>query len=393
MATVEAGSAPPRKIPTLDTLSEGQIAAIKAIPPHTQVEVVPLDDRKPVSFFFDEDQYRLEMEKIYRRLPVPIGVSPMLPEPGTAVANDSYGVPVLLMRSRDGEVRAFLNACKHKGSKLITEPGVVQKAPRVVCPYHAWAFGLDGKLLAIPRADTFCNIEKNQHNLTELPCREAGGLIWVILDKNARSDFSMVEDDLSADLGALGLPMAHIYGYKTFDLKANWKLVLEPFLEIYHVQRLHAKSIASQFVDNPTITTQMGAHIRSVSGRADFSPELIGAGNIHKYVTQSYRLFPNGILITSPYYISLMIIMPTSVSTTKVDYYMLTQGPPDNPKAEELYKRSYGLILEVFGKEDFWAAEMAQAGLSSGALEEVRYCGLEDKIPLYYQVLDKYLAA
>src|SRR5581483_6710569 len=193
--------------------------------------------------------------------------------------------------------------------------------------------GLDGSLAVVPREETFAGLVRSELGLASLPCKEAGGVIWVVLDREADPDFGTIVPELVADLDSLGIPTAHVYGSKTFDLKANWKLVLEPFMEGYHVQRLHAKTVGPLFADNPSLTTRMGPHIRSVSGKVDFRPEALAPGeNIHKHITSTYRLFPNTVIITSPYYMSLMIIQPTSVSTTRVDYFMLTQGPPDSEK-------------------------------------------------------------
>jgi hypothetical protein len=88
-----------------------------------------------------------------------------------------------------------------------------------------------------------------------------------------------------------------------------------------------------------------------------------------------------------------MFIMPRGVRKSRVDYYMLTRGPADNAKGEEIYQRSYEMILGVFGGEDFRAAEISQVGLDSGALEDVVYSGLEATIPLYYEYLESRLTA
>ena len=105
-----------------------------------------------------------------------------------------------------------------------------------------------------------------------------------------------------------------------------------------------------------------------------------------------YNVFPNCVVVTSPYYISVMFLMPNGVDRTTVDYFMLTRRPPDNPKGAELYRKSYEMIIGVFGGEDFYAAEISHAGLATGAIDEVVYSGLEATIPLFNRVLDSVLA-
>ncbi len=189
------------------------------------------------------------------------------------------------------------------------------------------------------------------------------------------------------------LDRQHVYGRERFELNANWKLVLEPFLEGYHVQRLHARSVGPMFADVPTVTHQMGRNLKQTSGKMNFTPDCldIPGENIHKSVTHAYQLFPNCVVITSPYYISVMFIVPQSADKTVVDYIMLTRAEADNDKAKELYEKSYRMVLGVFGGEDFRAAELSHAGLSTGALDTVVYSGLESTIPLYYRTLESLL--
>lgn len=377
-------------VTTLGELSPGQVAAIRSIPAHDLAPPPPvIDDRRPAAIFTDPARFELEQRRLFRRLPVAVTVSDVLREPGSVIAHDGYGVPILLSRAKDGEVRAFLNACKHKGAKLLDDCERHRQS-RLVCPYHAWTYGLDGKLVGVPREETLKNFDKADFGLTRLPAKEFGGLVWVILDPKAQPDFSLLTPELEADLVGLRLPTAHAYGHKQFDLKANWKAVLEPFLEGYHVQRLHARSIGDMFADVPSVTHDIGLHTRQISGKANFEPQMLDLAdeNIHKTVTHAYQLFPNTVVVTSPYYTSVMIIMPQAAGRSKVDYFMVTPGPPETDKAKEVFERSYDLILKVFGNEDFYAAELSQAGLESGALEEVVYCGLEQAIPRYYEKLE-----
>jgi hypothetical protein len=144
------------------------------------------------------------------------------------------------------------------------------------------------------------------------------------------------------------------------------------------------------FADVPNVYDRFGRHTRQISGKANFTPDLLDGDikNIHDIVTHAYLAFPNTVVVTSPYYISVMIIMPRSATRSIVDYFMLTRTPPDNPKAADLYARSYDLILKVFGTEDFRAAEISQEGLNSGALDDVVYGGLERVIPDFYETLE-----
>jgi phenylpropionate dioxygenase-like ring-hydroxylating dioxygenase large terminal subunit len=382
-----------RFIPTLDTLSASQIDAIRRLPPIGQTPVRTDEARRPVGMFIDPAHHALEQREVFRRVPVPVALSAQLPQPQMFLALDVHGVPVLLSRNAQGQAQSFLNACQHKGSKLV-ERSDAFKGGRVSCPYHAWTYSTDGALVGVPRKEVFPTLRTEERGLARLHCKEAGGFIWVLLDPDAEPDFGLVNDELVADLDALRMGSQHVYGHKTFELAANWKLVIEPFLEPYHIQRLHATTVAAMFADVPNITDRLGDHLRQVSGKANFEPSMLDgmAGeNIHKTITHAYVLFPSTVIITSPYYISVMFIEPRGPAHSTVRYFNLTREAPDNDKAHELFRRSYEMILNVFGNEDFRAACLSQIGLASGALKDVVYGGLETPIPMFYETLDQHL--
>lgn len=392
MSEVAEVSRAARKLTTLADLTPSQIEAIRQIPAEKDAVVVPFGATRPNAIFTGRERFDLEQEKIFRRYPVPVTVSALL-EPGSIVANDSYGFPMLVSRTRDGTIKAFVNACQHKGSKII-EDCAVHKQGRVTCPYHAWTYGIDGKLIGVSRSEAFQGLDKSQRGLVELEAREWGGIVYVQLNRDIPADWSNLSQQVADDFTAIGIPSAHVYGRKSFDLKANWKVVLEPFLEGYHVQRLHAASIGDKFQDAPNIVDMFGPNIRQVSGRIGYVPEMLdedAAANVHKLVTHAYTAFPNCVVVTSQYYTSVMLLMPRGPDRTTVEYFMLTPEAASTPKAEEVFARSYELILSVFGGEDFRAAEISQQGLNAGVPEETVYCGLETNIVRYYEAIEALL--
>jgi len=381
-----------RRVQTLESLSTSQKEAIRKIPPFGSAAPDVMNVRYPASNFTSRDHFEAERDGVLRHMALPIMPSAMLREPGTAMPMDAHGLPLLLVRDRAGVLRVFLNACQHKGAKLL-EGCEARKLGRLTCPYHSWTFGLDGSLLSIARQDAFADIDKADFNLAELSAREFGGIVWVGLDRKRETDFSNLVPELEADLKALEIPDAHLYGHRRFRLNANWKLVLEPFMESYHVPRLHAASIGDLFGDVHRIIDLLGPHQRKTAGKVNYHPDMLDAEgeNIHKIITFAYQLFPTAVLITSPYYTSIMILMPLSERETIVDYYMLTLEEPQTEKAREVSARSLELILKVFGEEDFRAAQISQEGLESGALDFMTYGGMENTIPMFYRQIDALL--
>ncbi|WP_029940126.1 aromatic ring-hydroxylating oxygenase subunit alpha [Sphingomonas astaxanthinifaciens] len=346
--------------------------------------------RLPASLYTDPARFEDEQQSLFARLPLLLGPSAMLPRPREALAHDAYGTPLLVSRDGHGEVHVLANVCRHRGTRLVEAEGLVPAA-RIVCPYHAWAYQPDGALAALPRPECFPGLDKTEQSLRRFPAHESGGLIWFAHDDHA--DFSAVEA-LAPDMEAFGLGHLHLYRRRTHDVPANWKLIVDAFLESYHVQRLHAATIAPFFADGITVADRIGPHQRAAVGRTDY---LTGIdrddwGQLRRAVTYTYHFFPNTILIVSPDYVNLLVCQPQDVGRTLVENIMLIPEPPRTAEEEAHWARSWALLDEgTFGGEDFRAAALGQQGLASGLLDEITLGTLEHGIADFHALIGKAL--
>jgi phenylpropionate dioxygenase-like ring-hydroxylating dioxygenase large terminal subunit len=348
----------------------------------------------PAVTYIDPGRFELERKLVFHRRPVIAGPSVLLPKPGSYAQRELLGVPVLLTRAKEGDVRAFINVCQHRGARLCSAVDATE-ATRIVCPYHAWTYRLDGTLFAIPRQETFPGINKAHHSLRSLPALEAGGFIWVGLDVESSVDFSSAQGEIEQDLDSLGLADMTVFDRTTFEIRANWKLVMDTMLDSYHVTRLHKDSLARFFVDVQNIVDAIGPHIRAAAARGNFtrSSACQTFEEARKVMVFAYTLFPNGIVVVSPEFVSVGIVRPVSTDRTDVDYFMLTNAAPEGEKAIEKMRRSFDLMKLAFGREDYWAAEQCDVGLRSGALKDVQLGGMEIQISMFHNIVNECLTA
>lgn len=380
-------------VKTKGDLTPGQRQALDAMPELKDSVFPRVVETMPAVNYTDPARYETEMREIFRKRPVIVGPSALLAKPNSYFQQDVQGMPVLVTRGQDGKVSAFVNVCRHRGAKLCASQDPIEGS-RIVCPYHAWTYRLDGSLFGLPRQETFPGVDKSQIRLTPLPALEAGGLIWVVLDPAGPNDFSTVQGEIENDLDALGLGGMTVFDKVTFPIQANWKLVMDTMLDSYHVTRLHKDSLARFFVDTQNIIDQIGPHIRAAAARGNFtrSSPIEDFEDARKVMVFAYTLFPNGIVVVSPEFVSFGVLRPLASGRSEVDYYMLINSPPADEKTRDRLRRSFQLMEQAFGREDYWAAELCDAGLRTGTLKEVTLGGMEVQIALFHNVVNKCLA-
>ncbi|MHB8469154.1 MAG: aromatic ring-hydroxylating oxygenase subunit alpha [Gaiellaceae bacterium] len=191
----------------------------------------------PYRWYSDPDVLRREQERIFRSAWQYAGHTGELPEPGTYCTTRAGRTPVVVTRARDGELRAFLNVCRHRGFPVAEGRG---RRESLQCPYHAWTYGLDGRLRAAPRSDEEPHFPQDELGLRPAAVGTWGPFLFVNLDVDAEP-LADALGSLPAQVAELGLDVGELVFHTRWEseVAANWKVVCENFLECYHCQVAH----------------------------------------------------------------------------------------------------------------------------------------------------------
>ncbi len=345
--------------------------------------------------YWRPERYASEVERVFRRAPLVLGHASQLPKPGDVLALDVLGVPLLLAHGRDGRIRGMLNVCRHRGTRLMNGADVQRKSS-FMCPYHNWTYDLSGALKHIPCEEGFPGLDRAKFGLTPIPLEVRHGMIWAAVDPAANFDLNGFLCGIGGDLDVFGFPEMHFFTRAMTPRRTNWKLIVDAFLESYHVRRLHRKTVGPYFLDNMAVLDRVGPHIRSAVARQEFSeiarlPETAWDGRLHG--TFAYYLFPNTILVLHPDYTSILTMFPLAPDETMFSHTMLTPRAPRDAKEADHWQRSFELIENgVFQAEDLFIAEQAQLGMRSGANKTMIFGRYELGIRVFHETLDAWLA-
>ncbi len=266
-ATDTGGDATPVDRPG-ETSRETLVELTRRTLDHARAGTVPLAGgvaRVPAANYHDPERWRLEMDRVFRRLPLVVGFSAELDRPGAYKALDVAGVPVLLIRSPGGGVGAFVNACSHRAAMVVGQGSGT--ARRFTCPYHAWSYDADGALVGILDRNDFGSVDPDELGLTPLPVTERSGLIFALLRPGpvgADLDLAPLLDTFLCGYDRLldhfGFAQCEFAGSQTVD-GPNWKVAYDGYLDFYHLPILHRESFGTE-ISNKAIYDAWGPHQR-----------------------------------------------------------------------------------------------------------------------------------
>ena len=340
--------------------------------------------REPVSHYLSQERFEAECALI-RRYPTPFCPSAALPEQGSYLARMAAGNPIVVTRDSDGAVRAFINACRHRGMQVAEGNGC---AKALSCPYHGWTYGLDGALKGIPGHSGFPELDRGEHSLKAVAAIERGGIIYV----QQEGDIDPRRLTHALDYFSPNQPL---FDQKVLTDSANWKLLYETLMEGYHIKSLHRESFYPFGYDNLNVVETFGPHSRVVypfqriEQLRDVPPS---DRHLTGLVTSVYMLFPNASISVLSKHTNLVILEPVSPTESQwVIYSLINTSPDGKPFDLEDAKRDAAFVNDSGQEEDRAAAAAIQRTLASGANSHLTFGHFEKAIVHFHQRLAEYL--
>ena len=332
----------------------------------------------PGSYYTDPTIFAMEQEDIFESMWFCAVWSGDLDKPGAFKTVQVGRESVLITRSRSGEVRAFFNVCRHRGAQLCTdESGEVKRAFQ--CSYHAWTYDLDGKLVAAPNLTSMPDIDRTAYGLVNVHVREWLGYVWVCLADNPPS---FERDVMGAVVERLGdVESIERYGIEnlqvgrriTYDVKANWKLIIENFMECYHCATIHPEltEVLPEFADGYAAQyyvghgAEFGAEVEgfTVDGSAGLD-RIPGVAEDQDRRYYAITVRPQVFINLVPDHVIFHRMYPMSADRTVVECDWLYL--PHVVESGKDVERSVELFHRV-NQQDFDACERTQPAMSSRA--------------------------
>ena len=349
----------------------------------------------PVRGYLDPDQWRAEIDLVFKRLPLMLAFTAELPRPGDYKAMDAAGLPVLINRDKAGKVRAFLNVCSHRGAPVASEGH--GNCPRFTCKYHGWSYGQDGRLLAVAEASSFGEIDKSARGLKELPCEERAGMIFAVLTPNAPIDLDAYYRGFLDDFEALGLADWTFLGSREIH-GANWKIAFDGYLEGYHFAVLHPDTIHPRTASNRMHYEAFGPHMRigfpsrTISDQLRALPRASWGEQENKGFDFVRILFPNVSAFIAPEITQIAQLFPgPTPGTNRTVLNYLRRDPPKDDEEQALVDASINFFRDVTYNEDYVIGMEIQKGLESGAHDELLFGRNERGNQYFHEWLNWYL--
>lgn len=332
-------------------------------------------------------QLEREIRVLFREQPLIAALSPDLPEPGTYVTHEAGETPLVLTRAENGVVHAFINACRHRGTRVAEGRG---ERKRLTCPFHAWTYDLEGRVCSRPMScGGFDGIGDEFDRLAEVPCREVAGMIFVLLEG---SDIDRKVAELAGamrdEIGGYDIPSLGYFGSRATERRCNYKFIMDGFGESYHLKVLHKGTIAPYY-EAAGLTDPLGPVVRHVGVRSSIARELAKDPAEQRFLrhgTIQYMIPPNALLSHQVDHVQFWQIYPVGRDPGRCRVELRLYWPaPIDEEGRRKAEFNLDVLWKVTTTEDFPQSDRIHANLASGAIRELVFGRNEPALIHYHK--------
>ncbi|TLZ44309.1 MAG: aromatic ring-hydroxylating dioxygenase subunit alpha [Methanobacteriota archaeon] len=347
----------------------------------------------PGSFYTDEPIFRRELEEFFCRGWLNLGREEDLANPGDFFTREIGGESILAVRGTDGQARAFYNVCRHRGTRLVDlEEGT--KLRSIVCPYHGWTYSAEGRLVGAPHTDGLIEFSKEDSGLYEIRLESWGGFLWANMDAGAlslRDEFGR----LFAKFDRFPLDRLRRAARHTYEVNANWKILVENYQECYHCAPVHpdlnritpyfSGKVHDYFIDGASRSPFSGGYMEFAKDYTSMTwsgytkrPLLQGMTEEDRRRVYYYAVFPNLFFSLHPDFLMIHRTWPVTPTHSRVecDFFFdpATMARPDFDPSDAVG------LWDVINRQDWAVCERSQKGMRSRVWRGGRYTDQEPQV-------------
>jgi phenylpropionate dioxygenase-like ring-hydroxylating dioxygenase large terminal subunit len=352
----------------------------------------------PSARYIDPEFNALENEHLWKKSWLYAAHMDEVPEPGSFVLWNRLGSPILIVRGKDGKPRAFYNTCRHRGGPLVKESS--GRRNLFVCGYHGWSYDHDGNLIAIRDPRDFADFDKSCYGLISVRCETFGNWIFVNCDEAA--------EPLIDSLGPVATQMAEFQPDEfrlthkaEYEVKCNVKILLDAFLETYHLKSIHLQTV-DRFLDHLGTTIELweNGHSRMTTPnkRPEWKdpgvaglPEIATVGEIARDNNVSYNIFPNIVCPPAPTGMPFIVFWPKTINTMALECVWFSPSWGDGPLPEIWQTRIANFERIIY--EDTQFAPQIQESVESDGFKGIPLSYQERRIYHWHEELDRRIGA
>ena len=343
----------------------------------------------PGKYYTDQEIYKRESEKIFSREWIYVGREAAVKEAGDFFIHSQEGERIIIVRGGDGGLRAFFDLCRHRGTGLCsTDEGRFGKY--ITCPYHAWSYALDGKLVSTPNMDETEGFQKEDYPLKSVACRTLLGAVFINLCEDPL-DFETLFTPLAEKFRPWGIADLRLAPPIEYDIAANWKLIIQNYSECYHCPTVHPalnelspfRATANDLEEGPLLggpmeITRPGGGMTTTGERcAAHLPGLEGADLQRAYY---YLVFPNMLVSLQPDFVLVHRLTRRGPARSMVTCEWLYH--PDAISGTDFDPGPAVEFWDETNRQDWEICERSQRGVSSRAYTPGPYSSLETMLPV-----------